>query len=90
MSMLLQSIVSDAVEHTAEAADELSHSLALSMARTAAIPHGQILSNDEMEQIVNELFACSKVNYTLTANPSFPSSRRPISSAFLPERVKSC
>ena len=64
VSMLLQSIVSDAVEHTAEAADELSHSLALSMARTAAIPHGQILSNDEMESVVNQLFACSNVNYT--------------------------
>lgn len=61
---LLQGIVSDAVEHTAEAAEEISHSLALSMARTAAIPHGQVLSNDEMESIVNQLFACSNVNYT--------------------------
>ena len=34
------------------------------MARAAAIPVGQILSNIEMEAIVNKLFACSNVNYT--------------------------
>ena len=62
--MLLQGIVNDAVGQTAEASEEISHSLALSMARTAAIPHGQVLSNDEMESIVNQLFACSNVNYT--------------------------
>lgn len=62
--MLLQGIVNDAVGQTAEASEEISHSLALSMARTAAIPHGQVLSNDEMESIINQLFACSNVNYT--------------------------
>jgi len=61
---LLQGIVTDAVEHTAAAAEEIRHSLALSMARTAAIPHGQVLSNDEMESVINQLFACSNVNYT--------------------------
>ena len=61
---LLQSIVAAAAEQTAGAADEISHSLALSMARTAAIPQGQILSNEEMESLVNQLFACSNVNYT--------------------------
>ena len=62
--MLLQGIVNDAVGQTAEASEEISHSLALSMARTAAIPHGQVLSNDEMESVINQLFACSNVNYT--------------------------
>ncbi len=38
--------------------------LALSLARQAAIPHGQVLSNDEMEGLVNGLFACENVNYT--------------------------
>ena len=61
---LLQSIVAAAAEQTAGVADEISHSLALSMARTAAIPQGQILSNEEMESLVNQLFACSNVNYT--------------------------
>lgn len=61
---LLQSIVRDATENISSAADEISHTLALSMARSAAIPHGQVLTNDEMESVVNQLFACSNVNFT--------------------------
>jgi DNA mismatch repair protein MutL len=38
--------------------------LALTLARHAAIPYGQILSNEEMEVLVNDLFACENVNYT--------------------------
>ncbi|MCR5470506.1 MAG: DNA mismatch repair endonuclease MutL [Prevotella sp.] len=38
--------------------------LALTLARQAAIPYGQILSNDEMDALVNHLFACQNVNYT--------------------------
>ncbi|MBR1503698.1 MAG: DNA mismatch repair endonuclease MutL [Prevotella sp.] len=42
----------------------LNAQLALCLARHAAVPYGQILSNDEMEGVINELFACSNVNYT--------------------------
>ena len=28
------------------------------------VPHGQVLTNEEMETIVNQLFSCSNVNYT--------------------------
>ena len=38
--------------------------LALTLARATAVPYGQILSNEEMESIINQLFACSNVNYT--------------------------
>ena len=62
--LLLQNMVAEAAELTAGAKDEIAHTLALSMARSAAIPHGQILSNEEMESVVNRLFACSNVNYT--------------------------
>ena len=48
---------------------ELYQTLALSMARHAAIPQGQILNNEEMEYLVNELFACSNVNYTPDGKP---------------------
>ena len=34
------------------------------LAQSAAIPYGQVLSNEEMESLVNELFACENVNYT--------------------------
>ncbi|MDE5947483.1 MAG: DNA mismatch repair endonuclease MutL [Prevotella sp.] len=61
---LLHSMVSDAIENASGSLDDIKKSLALSMARSSAIPHGQILNNNEMENIVNELFACSNVNYT--------------------------
>ena len=61
---LLRSIVDEAVDNRPANADELNSLLALSMARHAAIPRGQVLSNDEMENLVNGLFACSNVNYT--------------------------
>ncbi|MDY4952835.1 MAG: hypothetical protein SO098_10225, partial [Prevotella sp.] len=38
--------------------------MALSLARNAAIPVGQVLGNNEMENIVNSLFACEDVNHT--------------------------
>lgn len=44
--------------------EEINRSLAISLARNAAIPQGQVLNNDEMESIINQLFACGNVNYT--------------------------
>ncbi len=38
--------------------------LALTLARHAAIPYGQLLTNEEMDILVNDLFACDNVNYT--------------------------
>lgn len=61
---LIKDMVSSAMESGALDTDGINHSLALSLARSAAIPQGQVLSNDEMESIVNELFATSNVNYT--------------------------
>ena len=62
--MLLQRMVSDALEKGRGVTDEINSTVALSLARSAAIPYGQILSNEEMENLVNELFACSNANYT--------------------------
>jgi len=61
---LLTGMVSDAVEKGETTTDGINRTLALSMARSASVPYGQILSNEEMENIVNGLFACSNVNYT--------------------------
>ena len=61
---LVKDMVSDTIGKGIGNLDEIHASLALSMARYAAIPQGQVLSNEEMETIVNELFACSNVNYT--------------------------
>ena len=43
---------------------EINDTLALSMARAAAIPYGQVLGNEEMENVINSLFQCSNANYT--------------------------
>ena len=61
---LLHDMVDEAVHQSEVSNDALGQALALTMARHAAIPQGQVLNNDEMENIVNELFACSNVNYT--------------------------
>lgn len=61
---LIRDMVEAAKESGASAIDEINKSLALSMARAAAIPVGQVLGNDEMEGLVNNLFGCSNVNYT--------------------------
>lgn len=61
---LITDMVELAEENTVAASEEIDHSVALGLARNAAIPYGQVLSNKEMEELVNELFASSNVNYT--------------------------
>lgn len=61
---LIQEMLSDTIEKGLGDLHDIHSSLALSLARHAAIPQGQILNNEEMENLVNELFACSNVNYT--------------------------
>ena len=73
---LVQQILADVADHDAQsgAASQsldlsVTQSLHLSLARAAAIPYGQVLSNDEMESLVNTLFTCSNVNYTPDGSP---------------------
>ena len=61
---LFRNVVADILEKNSVSHEELHASIALSMARNAAVAQGQILSNEEMESIVNQLFSCSNVNYT--------------------------
>ena len=60
---LLRQLVDDSGTLTSQVAS-LNSQLALSLARHAAIPYGQLLSNDEIENVINQLFSCSNVNYT--------------------------
>lgn len=55
---LLTSILADAVSGQADAADAVAHIIALSLARKVALPIGQLLSKEEMANIVEQLFAC--------------------------------
>lgn len=61
---IVTDMVASAVDGGTSAKDEVNKALALSLAHNAAILQGQILTDTEMENIVNELFACSNVNYT--------------------------
>ena len=60
---LVHNMVVSAIENGSVDKHEIHHSLAMSMARQAAIPYGQVLGNDEMDTLVNELFACDNANY---------------------------
>ena len=60
---LLRQLVDDSGTLTSQVAS-LNSQLALSLARHAAIPYGQLLNNDEIENVINQLFSCSNVNYT--------------------------
>lgn len=52
-------------KHTAlEAEEAMNAMIALSLAESAAIRNGQALNNQEMEQIIAQLFACSNPNFT--------------------------
>lgn len=61
--MLVQDMVADAKTEGVSSVDEIKRSLAHSLAKAAAIPYGQVLSNEEMETLVNNLFSCQNVNY---------------------------
>lgn len=61
---LVQEMVSSAAERTTTIRKEIFSSLAESMAHKAAIPHGQFLSDEEMENIITELLQCDDYNYT--------------------------
>lgn len=61
---LVIEMVDTAAENTVSIKEDIDESIALSMARSAAIPQGQVLSNVEMENIVNSLFLCKNPNVT--------------------------
>lgn len=63
-SRLVHDMLAGIAERGAQAIDEVYDAMALSMARAAAIPYGQVLSNDEMEHVINSLFGCENANYT--------------------------
>lgn len=64
MVALLTDMLSAAGNQTTSVVDEINRTLALSMARHAALSYGTVLDNTEMENLVNNLFACSNFNYT--------------------------
>jgi DNA mismatch repair protein MutL len=64
MAAVFHDIVSAATEKKSSVSGDVYGPLALCLARNAAIPYGQVLTNEAMENLVNTLFTCSNVNYT--------------------------
>jgi DNA mismatch repair protein MutL len=69
MPAMLHEIIADAKEKMGRPKAELDGAMALTLARAAAIPQGQVLGNEEMENLVNRLFGCSNVNHTPDGKP---------------------
>ena len=61
---LVGDMLTDAIERGNVSKDEIHTTLALTMARSAAIVEGQVLLPDEMSTLIDELFACEIPSYT--------------------------
>lgn len=61
---LMHDMLSTAEETGTSVKEEVNKLVALTLARNTAIPHGQVLNNDEMDTLVNGLFVCSNQKYT--------------------------
>lgn len=61
---LIREMVDRAIETGCEVHEEICESLALSLAKAAAIRPGKILSSEEMDHLLATLFSCSESNLT--------------------------
>ena len=64
--LVLTQMVEAVKEKETGADNELQHRIALVMARNASVITGQVLSNQEMESLLAELFQCQNPNLTPT------------------------
>lgn len=61
---ILQDMTDKVLETGCEVKEEISESLALTLAKKAAIPYGKFLPEEEAESLIANLFASSGPNYT--------------------------
>lgn len=61
---LVQNMVQTAIEKGCKVKEEVQSLLALSLAKAAAIAQGQVLSNEEMSNLVDGLLTSTSPNYT--------------------------
>ena len=60
----MHNMLHTAMEKGSDVKEEVQSILALTLAKAAAIVYGQVLSNEEMGNLVDNLFACPSPNYT--------------------------
>ena len=61
---LLNQMLHSAIEKGSQIKEEIQEQIALSIAKASAINYGQTLTNEEMINLVDNLFACAAPNYT--------------------------
>ena len=64
VSALLHNMIARVIELDTKVDEEVASSMALAIAKTAAIPSDKILSSEEMDNMVASLFSCSDPNLT--------------------------
>ena len=70
-SVLVEHILVDAIERGDVSKEEVHRTMALTMARSAAIVVGQVLTMEEMTRLIDELFACDVPAYTPDGKKTF-------------------
>lgn len=66
---LVTDLVTEAMDTDTAAAERIHHILAEGLARKAATPYGEFLSNDDMEAMLKQLFSCNTQRYTADGKP---------------------
>lgn len=61
---MVRGIVHASIEKGCHVEEDVRHYIALALAKSAAIVQGQVLSNEEMEALVDDLLACPNPNQT--------------------------
>lgn len=69
VTRLVSDMVNSATEQDSDLGKELFSALAATMARNASITYGQVLTNEEMEQIISDLLKCENSKYTPDGKP---------------------
>lgn len=71
LSRLITDLLTNAIEKEDMSKAEIHHGMALTMARSTAIVIGEVLSADEMNNLINELFTCDMPGYTPDGKKTF-------------------
>ena len=66
---LVRSMVHTAMEKGCDVKEEVQQTIALTLANASAIAYGQVLSHEEMTNLVDRLFASAFPNYTPDGHP---------------------
>lgn len=61
---LVSDLVTEAMDTDVTATEKIHNILASGLARKAATPYGEFLSNEDMENLLKQLFACKTQKYT--------------------------